>query len=129
MTDYLLIQYTEKTTSWSKVGTAATWEPDTKKPTMVLKLFGMTKDEQKSMVIHEFGHALGLDHEHQRSDFWDVLEQKDEDDQFRFIIPKSKMKKGNGCQPACDAVFRANHDAPQGTVKTDYDSESIMHYW
>ena len=74
----MLIQYTGRYTSWSKVGTAANWEPDTKKPTMVLNLFKMEKQEQKSMVIHEFGHALGLDHEHQRSDFWDVLEEKDE---------------------------------------------------
>ncbi len=117
--------------SWAKIGNAATWESDVTKPTMVLNIYRMSKAEQKSMVIHNFGHALGLDHEHQRSDFWDVLEEKDEDGQFRFIIPKSKMKNGNGgkCLPAYDGVFRAHLDAPQGTEGKPYDCESIMHYW
>ncbi len=89
----------------------------------------MTKAQQKSMVIHEFGHALGLDHEHQRSEFWDVLEPKEEP--CRFIIGKERMKSGDGgkCERACDAVFMANHKAPDGTEETKYDSESIMHYW
>ncbi len=121
---------TGKEISWSKVGTAATWEPHDK-PTMVLNLYGMTKADQRSMVIHEFGHVLGLDHEHQRSDFWDVLESRDEKGQYRFIIGKSRMKSGDGgrCQRACDAVFRAQLDAPSGRKESCYDSDSIMHYW
>ncbi len=123
--------YAETVTSWSKVGTAATWQTDVTKPTMVLNLYGMTKAQQKSMVIHEFGHALGLDHEHQRSKFWDVLEKKDEEGQYQFIITKKRMKSGDGgkCACACDAVFRANHEAPDGTEESEYDSDSIMHYW
>ncbi len=104
---------------------------DVTKPTMVLNLHSMTKAEQRSMVIHEFGHALGLDHEHQRSDFWDVLEQKDTKGQYRFIIGEQRMRSGDGgnCKHACDEVFRDNRTAPKGTEKTDYDSDSIMHYW
>ncbi len=98
---------------------------------MVLNLYGMTKAQQKSMVIHEFGHALGLDHEHQRSRFWDALEKKDEEDQYQFIITKKRMKSGDGgkCQRACAAVFRAKLEAPDGTEESEYDSDSIMHYW
>ncbi len=98
---------------------------------MVLNLYGMTKADQRSMVIHEFGHALGLDHEHQRSDFWDVLESKDENNQYRFIIGIDEMKSGDGgrCQRACDAVFRAKLKEPSGKKKSCYDSDSIMHYW
>ncbi len=126
-------------TSHSMVGTSARNIVTVTKPTMVLNLHGMTKAQQKSMVIHEFGHALGLDHEHQRSDFWDVLERKDEQGQFRFIIGKDEMKEGKKkmkggdgdyWEPACDEVFRDDDcTAPDGTEETDYDSESIMHYW
>ncbi len=87
----------------------------------MLKLYGMPKADQRSMVLHEFGHALGLDHEHQRSKFWDVLEG--------FIIPKFDMENGVKCMKACPAVFRSNNVAPDGTKKSDYDSDSIMHYW
>ncbi len=112
------------------VGTQAYLVTDVTQPTMVLNLYGRTKAEQKSQVIHNFGHALGLDHEHQRSDFWDVLEKKDDDGQYQFIIGKQRMESGDGgkCQCAYDAVFRANLEAP-GTEESEYDSESIMHYW
>ncbi|XP_064387310.1 uncharacterized protein LOC135335654 isoform X6 [Halichondria panicea] len=117
---HIRVEFRRKEISWSKVGTAATWETDKKKPTMVLNLYGMTKADQRSMVIHEFGHALGLDHEHQRSDFWDVLK--------RFIIPKSDMEDGVKCKKACPAVFRSdNNDAP--SYGSEYDPDSIMHYW
>ncbi len=119
-------------TSHSMVGSDARNKvTDVTKPTMVLNLHSMTKAQQRSMVIHEFGHALGLDHEHQRSDFWDVLEQKDTKGQYRFIIGKDEMKEGDdgNCKPACNQVFRDNRTAPKGTEKSVYDSESIMHYW
>ncbi len=95
---------------------------------MVLNLYGMTKADQKSMVIHEFGHVLGLGHEHQRSDFWDVLESKNEDLEYRFIIGKRRMKSGDGghCKRACDAMFRAKKEI---MTVTEYNSESIMHFW
>ena len=97
---------------------------------MVLNLYGMTKAEQRSMVLHEFGHALGLYHEHQRSDFWDVLESKDKDNQYRFIIGIDQMKNGDGCERAINAVFRDDKlIAPLGSQKSDYDPDSIMHYW
>ncbi len=114
--------FTENVRSWSKVGSSAL-SADKNEPTMVLNLYGMTKAEQRSMVLHEFGHALGLDHEHQRSDFWDVLEP--------LTIGESLMKSGDGgkCQSACDAVFRAELNVPHESEKSVYDPASIMHYW
>ncbi len=121
--------FTENAGSWSKVGSSAL-SADTYEPTMVLNLYGMTKAEQRSMVIHDFGHALGLDHQHQRSDFWDVLESKDKDNQYRFIIGIDQMKNGDGCMRAANAVFRNhNWNAPLGFQKSSYDPDSIMHYW
>ena len=34
---------------------------------------GVGDDYKKYIVIHEFGHTLGLGHEHQRSDFWNLI--------------------------------------------------------
>jgi serralysin len=53
--------------SWSLIGTDCRAEKDLEKPTMN---FGWLKDdspdiELRSVVLHEFGHALGLIHEHQ----------------------------------------------------------------
>ncbi len=117
-------------TSSSMVGRLAL-DVDKNEPTMVLNLHGMTKSNQRSMVLHEFGHALGMYHEHQRSDFWDVLESKDKDNQYRFIIGIEEMKNGDGgCQRAVNAVFRDDKlNAPPGNQKSDYDPNSIMHYW
>ncbi|XP_064390076.1 uncharacterized protein LOC135337974 isoform X3 [Halichondria panicea] len=110
-----------KVMSWSKVGTAATWETDKNMATMVFNLYGMTKAVQRSIVIHEFGHALGLDHEHQRSDFWDVLQP--------FTIGTNQMKNGDSgrCISASEAVFNLRETI--GSDRTEYDSKSIMHYW
>ncbi len=117
---HAMYYFTENARSWSKVGSSAL-SADKNEPTMVLNLHGMTKAEQRSMVLHEFGHALGLDHEHQRSDFWDVLEP--------LTIGKGRMKSGDGgkCTSACDAVFRAKFNVPPNSEK--YDPTSIMHYW
>ncbi len=89
----------------------------------MLNLYGMTKALQGSTVIHEFGHALGLHHEHQRSDFWDVLEP--------FTIGESLMKSGDDgrCEPAVNAVFRDKLNAPHWSQISSYDPDSIMHYW
>ncbi|XP_064387065.1 uncharacterized protein LOC135335465 isoform X4 [Halichondria panicea] len=112
----------KKVFSWSTVGRSAL-DVDKNEPTMMLNLFGMTKALQGSTVIHEFGHALGLYHEHQRSDFWDVLEP--------FTIGESRMKSGDGgrCEPAVNAVFRDKLNAPHWSQISSYDPDSIMHYW
>lgn len=56
--------------SWSVIGTTARNEADTSVPTMN---FGWltpdsSPDELNRVVLHEFGHALGLIHEHQSPD-------------------------------------------------------------
>ncbi|MBZ2186984.1 MAG: hypothetical protein K7J46_19935 [Bryobacter sp.] len=52
--------------SWSAIGTTCR-EVDKKKPTMNLGWLTSTtdQDEVNRVVLHEFGHALGLIHEHQ----------------------------------------------------------------
>ncbi len=84
-----------------------------RKPTMVLSLKGQSPDLQKSLVMHQFGHALGLDHEHQRSDFWDVVGQHFEQGQ----IPRTQMS----------IVLKKKK--LEFDMMLDYDPQSIMHYW
>ncbi len=81
---------------------------------------------KKSLVIHEFGHALGLDHEHQHSDFWDTVEPYFDvtrmKDEHRFEKGMSsfgfKKKYGKGKR------FFGIKERTQ----EEYDSDSIMHY-
>jgi serralysin len=51
--------------AWSKIGTDALAVPATE-PTMNLGLVTRTSDEEedRSVILHEFGHAIGLIHEH-----------------------------------------------------------------
>ena len=92
-------------------------------PTMYLNLFKKSEADQRSLVLHEFGHALGLDHEHQRSDFWKVLE--------RFTIGKKRMQDGDDgqCAKAGEEHFKMENEGGVAPKQTAYDPQSIMHYW
>ncbi len=96
---------------------------------MYLNLLNLKDEEKMSMVLHEFGHALGLEHEHQRSKFWDVLDQKDEKGDDKFIIGKEKMKQGIGCRAAIGQIFKTSDVPNSQTEHSEYDPYSIMHYW
>ncbi len=115
---------------WSYIGSDATKYPG--ELTMCLDFShlsdsNLSDKEKKSYVLHEFGHALGLDHEHQRSDFWDILGEKDGNGDDRFIIGEEKMKNGDGCEEAHNEVFvRRSYDKQE---QSEYDPNSIMHYW
>ena len=95
---------------------------------MILNLYGQRQPSQKSLVLHEFGHVLGLEHEHQRSDFWKVLGDKDENGEYRFIVGEDEMRSGKYGNTACNEHFRAAWQAG-GSMQSEYDSDSIMHYW
>ena len=105
----------------SKVGIKAKRVPNDK-PTMWLNLHsgGIDDGFKKHLVVHEFGHALGLGHEHQRSDFWRLLEP---------YLNKVEMKKRLGVDGddfehdwgGCKKFAKAK--------ATAYDSDSVMHYW
>ena len=81
------------------------------KPTMMLNLKGLSRESQRSLVIHEFGHALGLDHEHQRSDFWATMKE---------YIDLSRVPEGERVR------LQKRDDMEREEF---YDPDSIMHYW
>ena len=102
------------------IGNTANWVKSSEKPTMVLNLYEMSVQMQRSIVLHHFGHALGLEHEHQRHDFWDVLETKSDSDleDYQFVKEMDHLQKLN------ELSKKSNwHE------EFDYDPESIMHCW
>ena len=89
-------------------------------PTMWLDLGKGDGTYKKHLVIHEFGHALSLYHEHQRSDFWKHIEP---------YINKNTMRTHLRIS---DAEFARRYGKCQETKSaslTEYDPDSVMHYW
>ena len=78
--------------------------------------------------MHEFGHALGLRHEHQRSDFWRCIEH---------FVDITKMKAsirdtfGQISDEDFEKCWRFQWSEQTGVVamQNSYDRASIMHYW
>ena len=109
--DYLLA---EAQACSSKIGMDAENVLSVTDPTMVLNLRGLPLNLQRSLVIHEFGHALGLDHEHQRSDFWNVM--------------SGFFERGNIPPTQASRVLK-KMDSIDFDQVVEYDPDSIMHYW
>lgn len=86
---------------------------------MWLNLRSGGDDYKKHVVIHEFGHALGLGHEHQRSDFWKRLKSCN-------CIDIDAIKSEVG-----EASFKVNWGKDSDYKRknaTAYDPHSVMHY-
>ncbi len=108
-------------TCWSMVGSQAMTVQDISEPTMILSLKGLDPKMQKFLVMHEFGHALGLFHEHQRSDFWKVANS---------LLDVRKMKNDPRMKNVKfdrDILEKQPQDAM--VMTPEYDPDSIMHYW
>lgn len=104
------------TGNWSLIGTQAKQKP-VYEPTMHIDLI-QTPDRLNHSIRHEFGHALGLLHEHQHPDNniqWNKEKLYDESE-----------KLGHTKQ-VTDENF-LNHPDSTTTITSAYDSTSVMHY-
>ena len=106
--------------NWSLIGMQAARCSD--KCTMQLSL-GYKDSLKKHYVIHEFGHALGLGHEHQRSVFWKIL--------FPFVyleLMENDQHIGGADRFNKDWI-KKYYSSDIGEESDPYDPQSIMHYW
>ncbi len=102
----------------SEIGTDATGisKGNTEdKATMFLHL-GYENRHIEHLVMHEFGHALGLGHEHQRDVLVDIIKK---------FLDEDKMKKYFGQHQYDEDVSTKNSPGKS----SEYDVNSIMHYW
>ena len=109
-------------TSRSKIGTDARSIPkgsEKENATMFLNLCG-TDSYNTHLVMHEFGHALGLGHEHQRAVFWDNIQN---------FLNMDAMKKFFNDHAISFQTDGASSGATPGWRSKKYDPDSIMHYW
>jgi hypothetical protein len=75
--------------------------------------------ENQRIILHEFGHMLGLSHEHQRFDRPHELNNKE-------LIRDCKLKQ-NKSDSWCENNF-GEIKREEVFVKSSYDSQSVMHY-
>ena len=86
-------------------------------PTMWLDLSSKITTYNDYLVVHEFGHALGLGHEHQRSDFRECVIPFLDEAKMRQRVTEKRYKEWD---------VDNNLDVENAT---EYDSKSVMHYW
>ena len=106
--------------SLSKVGVQAQNDPESaNKATVTLAIDGLPDNEIQHLVLHEFGHILGLCHEHQHSDYLSVMD--------RFLVSDSELKKTAEIKSLRE--FKQQYKELNFTAEeSGYDKYSIMHY-
>ena len=105
---------------------------DRKEATMQLSLRGYHAELQESLVIHEFGHALGLEHEHQRSDFWKIIGKHLDLEEMKkdpLVSPSSSEEGKAAFGKDWLAMPTISEAKTESDCNYDYDPLSIMHYW
>ena len=114
--------------AWSVLGTQSLTVPKDQ-PTMNLGWLDTNNDYDfpaaagtAAVVIHEFGHAIGLIHEHSREDAKSLRWNKD------AVYKQLGDPPNNWSTDECDEqIFKAQEF--DSSNSSQYDPESIMHYY
>lgn len=111
--------------SYSKLGSEAQGaDIPVTEPTMVLDLAGKSSTDIQFNVVHEFGHALGLCHEHQHPKYLEVM--SDFQDEFKMHdLFRQPGREGIG---DFELQYLKLPDSGTSLFKPEYDPRSIMHY-
>lgn len=102
--------------SWSMVGTEAR-NRDASEPTMYINF--ERPEEARANVLHEFGHALGLLHEHQHPQRTLAFDK---------AATHAHFKDRNFARHEVEDQILSTLD-PDDIITSDYDKHSIMHYY
>ena len=92
-------------------------------------------DYKRHLVLHEFGHVLGLGHEHQSPKACYFIDEKKAIDelagQYKKALQNTYRGKMLDAMAKEEAEKKFLHDYAQrsGGEATEYDPHSIMHYW
>ena len=122
---YVCITYVGGTGSYSQIGADARSSEESE-ASMVLDLEGKTSTQIQFEILHEFGHALGLYHEHQRPDYCEVMGNYLEDDKVYAGFRRPGEESYEDYMKQFEVIA---DDAPDAfKYKPEYDPLSIMHY-
>lgn len=106
---------------WSYIGKYNS-NVDDGKATMNIELGSFeVSDEWRRVVLHEFGHALGLEHEQQHPE---RKLQMDEEKVYQVYM----TTQGWSRQQVYEQVIKKANPKPEEWEGTDWDKDSIMHY-
>ena len=109
--------------SYSQLGTDAR-SSDKSEPTMVLDLEGKSSASIQFEIVHEFGHALGLYHEHQHPEYLEVMKEYLDDRKVFAAFRRPDSEDSNDFK----LQYKEVSDPDAFQYKPQYDPESIMHY-
>lgn len=90
-------------------------EVDITKPSMEIGFKGGLSDSTGRLVMHEFGHALGILHEHQHPD--NTLD-----------INLSKIREDYAAQGFSGSIDEDYRRIDYPVIRSGYDQASVMHY-
>lgn len=97
---------------------------------MTLDLSSSRDDYKRHLVPHEFGHALGLAHEHQSPNAPALLEKEDLIAKLAPYMPGvSEAAKRKAAADKYEQDYKRHSVVADDAVVTKHDPKSIMHYW
>ena len=84
----------------------------------------------KHLILHEFGHALGLQHEHQRPDVPNLFDDEKLKEIVRDqLIQEHERHLDEDVEKRIKEQWKALIPAdPAAVVSSSYDKDSVMHY-